>query len=349
MKALHIPLVILLVGSQAPIGWAQASRPSTLADLAKYVGADRERILYEGAKKEGKLVWYTSLVPSKEMAKVFESKYPGVTVEVYRAGGMELLNKASSEAKAKRYIVDTIESTPGTLMSLRDEQFFIPYNSPHLKAYPDRAKEKAPNGLVFWTTDRESYIGVAYNKNAIRPSDVPKKFDDLLKPALKGKMAASSDESSARQIGAMIHAKGEAFVRKLKDQEVTLQAETGPGFNELIVTGEVPISFVGFSTNVSHSAAKGAPVAWVPMELNVANAGGVGISAHAPHPNAGMLLLDFLISPAGQKMLTEKFAYGSAAKEYGFEKWYPESGLSTTEYIDRTEKWMKMLRGIARK
>jgi len=147
----------------------------------------------------------------------------------------------------------------------------------------------------------------------------------------------------------MIRAKGEAFVRKLKDQEVTLQAETGPGFNELIVTGEVPISFVGFSTNVSHSAAKGAPVAWVPMELSVANAGGVGLSAHAPHPNAGMLLLDFLISPAGQKMLTEKFAYGSAAKEYGFEKWYPESGLSTTEYIDKAEKWMKILREIGRK
>jgi len=46
-------------------------------------------------------------------------------------------------------------------------------------------------------------------------------------------------------------------------------------------------------------------------------------------------------------MLTEKFAYASAAKEYGFEKWYPESGLSTTEYIDKTEKWMKILRDIA--
>jgi iron(III) transport system substrate-binding protein len=349
MRASFLPVIIFLIGSMTAMAWGQGTRPTAPADLAKYTGGDRERILYEGAKKEGKLVWYTSLVPSKEMAKVFESKYPGVTVEVYRASGMELLNKASSEAQAKRYIADTIESTPGTLMSLRDEQFFIPYYSPHLKNYPERAKEKAPGGLVFWTTDRESYIGVAYNKNAIRPSDVPKKFDDLLKPGLKGKMAVSNDESSARQLGAMIRAKGEVFVRKLKDQEITLQAETGPGFNELIVTGEVPISFVGFSTNVSHSAAKGAPVAWGPMELNVANAGGVGVSAHAPHPNAGILLLDFLIGPAGQKMLTEKFAYGSAAKEYGFEKWYPESGLSTAEYIDKTEKWMKILREIGHK
>jgi len=37
------------------------------------------------------------------------------------------------------------------------------------------------------------------------------------------------------------------------------------------------------------------------MELNVANAGGVGVSSHAPHPNAALLLMDFLISPEGQK------------------------------------------------
>ncbi len=349
MKASSFFVILSVCISITTIAWGQENRRLAPVELAKYAGPDRERLLYEGAKREGKLVWYTSLVPSKEIAKLFESKYPGVSVEVYRASGMELLNKASAEAQAKRYIADAIESTPGSLMTLRDQQFFIPYYSPHLKNYPQRAKEKGPGGLVFWTTDRESYIGVAFNKNAIRSPDIPKKFDDLLKPGLKGKLAASNDESSARQIGAMIRAKGEIFVRKLKDQEVTLQAETGPGFNELIVTGEVPISFSGFSTNVSHSAAKGAPVAWIPMELNVANAGGVGVSAHAPHPSAAMLLADFLIGPGGQKVLTEQFAYGSAAKEYGFEKWYPESGLSTAEYIDKTENWMKILRQIGHK
>jgi hypothetical protein len=37
------------------------------------------------------------------------------------------------------------------------------------------------------------------------------------------------------------------------------------------------------------------------MELNVANAGGVGVFAHAPHPNTGLLLMNFLISPEGPK------------------------------------------------
>lgn len=340
---------MLIVASLCGAASAQTSKPSTLADLAKYSGADRERVLYEGAKKEAKVVWYTSLVPSKDIAKIFEAKYPGVAVEVYRAGGMELLNRALSEFKARRYLVDTVESTPGALMSLRDEQFFLPYFSPHLKAFPDGAKEKATGGMVYWTTDRESYIGFAYNKNAIRAADLPKKFDDLLKPAFKGKMAISTDESSARQIGAMVYAKGDTFLRKLKEQEITLQSVTGPGFNQLIVSGEVPASFAGFSTNVAHAAAKGAPVGWHALDLAVANAGGVGISVNAQHPNAGLLLLDFLISPEGQKMFYEIFSYGSGAKEYGFQKFYPEKGLTTTEYSDRLEKWMRLIKEITRK
>ena len=56
-------------------GWCQTA-PRSASELAKYMAADRERVLYDGAKKEGKLVWYTSLTIYKEMAKFFEAKYP---------------------------------------------------------------------------------------------------------------------------------------------------------------------------------------------------------------------------------------------------------------------------------
>ena len=159
---------------------ASGQSAKSIGELAKYSRADREKILYEGAKKEGKVVWYTSLVPSKDIAKIFEAKYPGVTAEVYRASGIELTNKALAEHRARRHIADLIEATPGALMTLRDEQFFALYHSPHLKNYPDNAKEMAKNGLVHWTTDRESYIGLAYNKNSTQGLVLPKKFDDLL-------------------------------------------------------------------------------------------------------------------------------------------------------------------------
>jgi hypothetical protein len=44
---------MILLASLSGAASAQTSKPSTLADLVKYSGADRERVLYEGVKKEG--------------------------------------------------------------------------------------------------------------------------------------------------------------------------------------------------------------------------------------------------------------------------------------------------------
>src|SRR5439155_26309278 len=102
----------------APLASAQSRRPSTIAELAVYNGADREQLLYAGAKNEGKVVWYTSLAGEsyKAMVKALETKYSGVKVEAYRVSGSDIAVRMTEEAKAKRYIADTIETTEGNLI-----------------------------------------------------------------------------------------------------------------------------------------------------------------------------------------------------------------------------------------
>ena len=346
-RMLFNTMIFLL--SLSASAWGQAAKPMNLADLAKYTGADRGRILYEGAKKEGKFLWYTSLIANKEIVKIFESKYPGVTVETYRASGTQLAPRVLAEAQSKRYLGDVIETSPPGLMVLRDAELLLPYTSPYLAEYPEAAKQKAARGLVSWTTDRESYIGVGYNKNVLPAADVPKNFDDLLKPALKGKMAISNDDVSARFVGAMIKSKGEAFIKRLKDQEVRIHGVNGPGFNELIVSGEVPLSFSAIHSNIGHSVDQGAPVAWVPMDLAAAISGGVAVFSHAQHPYGALLMADFFLSPEGQKMLIEKFRHGSPLKAPGFKRWYPEEGLTTSQYDQAMDKWQKIVSDFARR
>ncbi len=341
---------LLLLVSFAIDAWAQRVKPTTLAALARYRGADRERILYEGAKKEGSFVWYTSLVPHKEIGKVFMTKYPGVSIDIYRADGVTLVNRTMAEHQARRHIMDTIETTPPPLMPLRDNKMLMPYYSPHLAAYPEIAKEKADGDLVWWSTDRESLIGVGYNKNTFPAADLPKRFDDLLKPALKGKIGTANNETGARAIGGIIKAKGEEFVRRLKDQEPRPFASTAAGLADMVITGEVPISFTMVQTNLTQPAAtRGAPVGWLPMEVVPVNAGGAAVSVNAPHPHAALLFIDFLLSPEGQKMYADKLFYTSATRKVSYEKWYPDKGLTTAEYEERSEKWLKLLREISRK
>jgi iron(III) transport system substrate-binding protein len=339
---------ILIVANLSASAWCQP-QSKTAADLAKYLGADRERLLFEGAKQEGKLVWYTSLSSYKEVTTAFESKYPGVSVEPYRAAATMLATRILSEASARRNLADAIETTPGALMLLRDNRLLLPFTSLHLADYPEGSKEKAPGGLFYTVVDRESYPGIGYNRNAIRAADVPRNFDDLLKPALKGKMGISGEEIGIRVVGAMLKAKGEGFVKKLAAQDIKLYSLPALGLNELIVSGEVPITFTAVDSNVRLAAARGAPIAWLPVDLVPANAGGVAALAHSQHPNATLLFIDFLIGPAGQKLLGEKLGYGGARKESGFKRWYPEQGLTSYEYAQTIERWHKTLLEIARK
>jgi iron(III) transport system substrate-binding protein len=342
-------LAILMLASFIGSAWGQTAPPKTAADLAKYMAADREHLLYEGAKKEGKLVWYTSLTIYKEMAKFFEAKYPGVSVEPYRATAMNLVSRLLSEGQSKRYIADVIETTPGSLMLVRDNKLLLPYNSPHLAAYPEGSKDKAPGGLFYTSVDRESYAGIGYNKNAIPSADVPKNFDDLLKPALKGKIGISNEEIATRVIGAMLKEKGEGFVKKLAGQDIKQYGLPALGMNELIVSGEVPLTFTAVDSNVRMAAARGAPIAWLPGDIVPANAGSLGAFLHTPHPHAALLFIDFMIGPEGQKLFGEKYGYGSPRKELGFKRWYPEQGLSSYDYANTIERWNKVLLQISRK
>ncbi|HET9297120.1 MAG TPA: extracellular solute-binding protein, partial [Candidatus Binatia bacterium] len=161
---------------------------------------DREAILYAGAKSEGKIIWYTSLAGDsyKELVKAFEAKYPGVKVDSYRAAGAELVVRLEEEAKARRNIADTIETTEGSLIFLRDEKLLRPYDSPYLDNYPEDGKERADKNLVYWALARESYIGFTYNKTLLPKDAVPKNFQGLFHPQLKGKMGISIGQTSDR-------------------------------------------------------------------------------------------------------------------------------------------------------
>src|SRR6187431_1513852 len=92
-----------------------SAQTKSTVDLANYRGADREEMLKAGAKKEGKLTWYTSLTAHRDIANVFEAKYPGVKVDTYRAAPNDLTRRLLSEAQSKRSIADLIETTPTTL------------------------------------------------------------------------------------------------------------------------------------------------------------------------------------------------------------------------------------------
>src|SRR6266536_3136221 len=215
------------------------------------------------------------------MARAFETKYPGLRLEAYRAGGSELVPRMIEEAKARRPVFDVLEITLDSLMVSR-------------------------------ANDRESYNGFGYNKSQISASAVPKSFDGMLHPDLKGKLGLAYGESANKTIGAMLKIKGEAFVRKLKSQEIKVFTVSSATLVDFIASGEIGASFHIFRNHALVSMEKGSPVGWQPMEIVFTNSGAVALASQPPHAHAALLLIDFLLSD-GQKEL-EKFQYGHPSK-----------------------------------
>jgi iron(III) transport system substrate-binding protein len=347
MKVLSLSAIMLL--TLISVTWGQTKRPRTLDELATYTGADRQQILLEGAKAEGKVVWYTSLSGVyREIVDAFKRKYPSINIEPYRGGSLELGPRLLNESKAGRFVADALEATPGLLMLLRDSGILKAYTSPEIARYPDEAKTKTDGARVYWTTDREAYLGFGYNTRMITPVELPKNFSDLLRPELKGKLAVTTESSSSRVIGSMLKHKGEEFIKRLHGQEIKLFKASSAGFLDLIAAGEVAGSPVVFRNQASVLKERGAPVEWLPLDVVPANAGGSAIITGAPHPHAAILLTDFILGPEGQKLM-EQFRYGVAWKEYPFKREYPERGMTSSEYEKAEDKWTQLVRSITRR
>lgn len=344
-------LMLLLLPLYISTASAQSPKPLPFAQLAAYNKPDREQVLYAGAKAEGKLTWYTSLAGNsyKELAAAFETKYPGVKVETYRATRQEMSARILAESQAKRYIVDTIESTIPLMKVLKESKLIAPYYFPTQAKYPDQVKEKGPSkGLFYWAIDRESHIGLAYNKNSVPSQLAPRNYEGLLRPELKDKIGFAGSDTGVTVVGAMLNFKGEEYIKKIKAQNPVVHNVSGRALLDMVISGEIGLSPTTFRNHVEVSLKAGAPIEWIPMEVVPANSGSTAVSLQPPHPHAALLLADFILGEGGQKVL-EQYEYGSPTKDYGFKRWYPEQGLTTEQYEKLDERWNKLLRELGRK
>ena len=115
---------------------------ATVEEIALMNRADRQKILVEGAKKEGKVSWYTTLIVDQVVRPVkeaFEKEYPFIQVEFFRGNTERIVQKMIAEYQAKRYEADLIDGTVAPTM-VRRAGLLQPFNSPLFADYPARAQ-----------------------------------------------------------------------------------------------------------------------------------------------------------------------------------------------------------------
>ena len=309
---------------------ASAKKPTTVAEIALYRGADRQSLLEEGAKKEGTLTFYTAgTVPTLVLPtiKAFNKKYPDIKVEYYRADTNSLFTRVTQEHRSGNHVVDLVDTSAPFLYEGR--KIMQAYYSPEMAGLEEGAlKMETGASNPYWGGHWESCIILMYNTNKVPKAEAPKTNQDLLDPKWKGKMAIPSTSTGIYWIGNILTHLGEEFINKIVKQDIRVQKISGGAMGELVVSGEVPLTPATYTSNASKSLAAGAPVGVSFVEPVGCTLHGVMLSQNAPHPHAAMLFADFTMSKAAAESRAP--AYSSPRKDMEgrgvsaapFKKWY---------------------------
>ena len=281
-------LIVVLIGSGPAVG--QMTNPDVIAQ----------------AKKEGRVTWYTtvSIPESKQFMDMFEKQYPFIKVDLLRSGSGALVNRIISEYAAKNYAADVLHgmSSRGGFTALKQRNIIGRYESPEHRYLPAEMKDKAG----YWASTFQNTFVLAYNNRNVKPADVPRSYDDLLKPMWKGRQIFNDTDNFEWFDGLLKFwgkEKGLAYFRRLAAQDQIFQ-RGARGRIQLVAAGEAPLAF-GYGPHAQSFVNQGAPIDWVALEPVVVIVNTVSIAQRAPHPAAAKLLIDFLFSKAAQLKLRE--------------------------------------------
>ncbi len=300
-------LILPLIGLAALV-FADAAAAQTPQDILLYKGPDRDQRLIEGARKEGQVVIYAALIQNQAMrpiAEGFGKKYPFVKLSTWRADSEDIVQKALAEVRANNVVADVIEGT-GTGEEAIAANIVQPYYAPAMAGFAAQYRNDA--GL--WAPTRLSYYGIAYNTKMLPPDQVPKSYEDLLDPRLKGKMAWRIGSSTGTPLFltnlrlAWGEAKAMAYFDKLKDQKiVNFGAGSARTLVDRVIAGEYAVALNIFAHHPLISKGKGAPVNSQLMDPVASTAATMSVVKGLHHPHAAMLLTDYILSPEGQGIL----------------------------------------------
>ena len=326
-----------------------AGAPLSISQLALYQGADRDKILIEGAKREGQLTLYDSHTWYRTYVKEFEKKYPFITVSEWRNDSKNLIRRAMEEFSAARAIVDVVETTSEGMGLMRRDGLFQEYFTPEARFYPDTVKSKGKFGL-YYLGNRETYNSLGFNTTLISPNEVPNSIKDLLDAKWKGKMSIAGTSTGVRWIGSIIEVMGREFLDKLAEQEIKVQDMSGAALAGLVGSGEVPLSPTIFDADVTVAKQKGAPIEWRPLEPVVTTVGYSALSVKAPHPHAALLFLDYLHSKEGQRLMIKGGLWSpredTGTRAQKFKKIYLDEKYSLEEIEAKFSQWEKLMRQL---
>ncbi|MBI4528441.1 MAG: extracellular solute-binding protein [Deltaproteobacteria bacterium] len=271
-----------------------------VAELAGLSGEERRERLLRGAEAEGKLSFYTSTAPEdiQSLLMAFGMRYPFIQPEMVRDKGTVLRERITREYSDGASAADVIELTEINLGKLKARGLLQPFSSPEGEAYGELQESEG-----YWVAEQKNFLVLAWNTELLKSAS-PQDYDGLLDPILKGKVTVEAHDA-CWMAALMNHwgtKRGAGFFSSFGPQIGGLV--TGHQIiAERIAAGSLLLSPTIHSNNSEWLKRRSLAIDWLPLEPVVVELVGIALPANPPHPHAALLLIDFILSLEGQRIL----------------------------------------------
>src|ERR1700761_7610558 len=264
--------------------------------------------LIEAAKKEGKVVWYTSidLGVAEKIAASFKAKFPGVEVQTERTGAERVFQRIGQEYASNVHAVDVVNSSDAAhLLAWKKQGILLPYVPEDVAKYY-KPEHRDPDGM--YAGFRATLSPIAYNTNKVKADEAPKSFKELLDPKWKGKIVKAHPGYSGNTLTAtfeMVRDIGWDYFEALAKQNI-MQVQSATDPPKKLALGERAVMADGTEYNIFLLKESGQPVEVVyPTEGTPFSTGPNGVFKAAPNPNAAKLFQNYCFTPEAQQIVIE--------------------------------------------
>lgn len=289
----------------------------TQDEISNLTGPERQKILEEGARKEGEITWYSTSSADdviRPMDDAFMKKYPFIKVNYITITSAQFIQRAQAEKQARSVRVDV--AAVGAIDQLSGTGLLQKFSSPVLADFPKSYVDPRGEWAAYWV----GWQGIAWNTKLVSEAEAPKTWEDLanLPAKFKGKIAwpASAESGGPRVITHLRQIWGEeralAWAKKMAELDVRTSSASGTALLDQVAVGEYAFNFGATMHILAKNVSQGQPLYGVNPNPAIVRTSGIGIMKDAPHPHAAILFVDFVTAADGGQVIMRNVLYNPA-------------------------------------
>ena len=258
------------------------------------------------AGKEGKVNLYANITAIEPLMEAFAAttRVEGIYTRVDTS---KFLATVLTEHDAGKLQADVLQGPLPILEMLKEKGVLVPYKSPAAAGYPAWATKD--DTIVQFGIE---YVAPIYNKEQLKPQDVPKRYEDLTDPKWKDKIVMPDPSSHATTISWLVGLKENkvfgtdeawtSFIKGLAANKPMFVKSFGPT-PAPVESGEKLLAISMPKYIITKAPA---PLDWVRVDTLLGTPRAIAIAAKAPHPEAARMFLDYWLSKDAMKLLADK-------------------------------------------